>query len=84
MTNAETRILLIQIASDNDEVHAFSLTYRLLLFCRLCRLPVRIVPLGRIKAKKIPIVQPILTLTHKKDGYKIFIHIFQMDMNRQK
>ncbi|TXH81600.1 MAG: hypothetical protein E6Q77_07855 [Rhizobium sp.] len=36
-------------------------------------IPVRTVPLPRIKAKKIPIVQPILTFSRKKSGPKIFI-----------
>jgi hypothetical protein len=38
---------------------------------------VRIVPLARIKAKKIPIVQPILTLNHKKSGQKNLVNKFQ-------
>jgi hypothetical protein len=36
-----------------------------------------IVPLARIKAKKIPIVQPNLTFGHKKSGQKKFYNIFQ-------
>ncbi|WP_141683833.1 hypothetical protein [Rhizobium sp. AC27/96] len=44
---------------------------------------VRIVPLKRIKSKKIPIVQPILTFNHKKNWRKIFIHKFQSDISTQ-
>lgn len=52
MTNAETRILLIQIASDNDEVYAFCLTYRLLLFCRLYRCLFALFPWHELRPKK--------------------------------
>jgi hypothetical protein len=40
-------------------------------------MPVRTVPLVRIKAKKIPIVQPNLTFGSEKNRQKKFIDIFQ-------
>jgi len=47
-------------------------------------MPVRTVPLARIKAKKIPIVQPNLTFRGEKNRQKNFIDIFQQDIEEKK
>jgi len=84
MTNTETRTLLIQ--NGFGQRRGARLLYHLPAAVVLPSLPmsVRTVPLRRIKSKKIPIVQPILTLNRKKSRQKYFIHKFQKDMNVQK
>jgi hypothetical protein len=84
MTNAETWTLLIQ--NGFGQRPGVRLLPHLPAGVVPPTLPmsVRIVPLPRIKSKKIPIVQPILTLNQKKSMQKIFIHKFQKDMNAQK
>ncbi|NLS19502.1 hypothetical protein HGP16_23465 [Rhizobium sp. P40RR-XXII] len=79
-----SEILLIRTAWDNDEMRAFPLHLPAVVILPVLPMSVRIVPLLRIKAKKIPIVQPILTFAYKNIGEHKLLHIFQIDNRKQK
>ncbi|MGV1789145.1 hypothetical protein [Rhizobium sp. A37_96] len=79
-----SEILLIRTVCDNGGMRAFLPHLPAIVLMLALPMSVRTVPLPRIKAKKIPIVQPILTFERKNIAVTNFIFIFQIDINLQK
>jgi hypothetical protein len=79
-----SEILLIRTVLDNDEAHAFPPHLPAVVFLPALPMSVLTVPLLRIKAKKIPIVQPNLTFGSKKIEVNNFFQLIHIDTAKQK